>query len=66
MARKSAAVPAKEQLESAAVFTKEQLEASEEFRNQRDLVKAILKDGVPYTKEEATCLLNEFMERTVN
>ncbi len=51
---------------NTAVFTKEQLVGSEEFRDQRDLVIAILKDDVPYTKEEASRLLNEFMERTVN
>lgn len=51
---------------SAAVFTKEQLVGSEDFHDQRDLISAILEDGESYTKEEATRLLNEFMERTVN
>lgn len=50
----------------AAVFTKEQLVGSEEFRDQRDLISAILEDGEYYNKEETTRLLNEFMERTVN
>lgn len=34
------------------VYTRDQLEKSERFRNQRDLIRALLEDGKAYSMRE--------------
>lgn len=58
--KKPAASAAKE-----PVFSKESLLKSKRFRDQRDLVSAVLEDGAEYTIEEAENLITEYMKGKV-
>jgi spore coat polysaccharide biosynthesis protein SpsF (cytidylyltransferase family) len=51
--------------DSEPAFTKEQLVASADFRDQRDLVAAVLEDGKSYTKGQAEDLVDRFMKGKV-
>lgn len=58
----------KEPAASAATepkFTKEVLVKSKKFKDKRDLVSAILEDGVEYTVEEAEKEIEKFMKGKV-
>lgn len=50
---------------SAPRYTKQQLAASAGFRNQRDLVSALLEEGQRYTVSEADRIVREFMKGRV-
>ena len=47
-------------------FTKNALVSSKRFRNERDLVFALLKDGVFYTISEVEAKITEYMKGKVN
>lgn len=47
-------------------FTKEVLVKSKWFSDKRDLVSAVLKDGVEYTITEADAMIEKFMKGKVN
>lgn len=46
-------------------FTKEALVNSKRFRNERDLVSALLKDDVEYTISEVDRMVAKFMKGKV-
>lgn len=46
-------------------FTKEMLVNSKRFRKNRDLVSAILEDGVEYDIEEVEAMVAKYMKGTV-
>lgn len=46
-------------------YTKAQLLGSERYRNRRDLLGALLKDGEAYTIEDADALLANYMKGKV-
>lgn len=46
-------------------FTKEQMLASAKYRNQRDLVEALLDAGKKYTVEMVDKLIDDFMKGKV-
>ena len=46
-------------------FTKEALMNSRRFRNERDIVSALLKDGVEYTVPEVDSMITEYMKGKV-
>lgn len=46
-------------------FTKETLVNSKRFRNERDLVSALLKDGVEYTVSEVDAMIMKYMKGKV-
>lgn len=46
-------------------YTKEQLIGSERYRNRRDLLGALLKDGEVYTLHDADTLLSNYMKGKV-
>jgi len=58
--KKSAVTTAKE-----PTFTKEALMNSRRFRNERDIVSALLKDGVEYTVPEVEDMITEYMKGKV-
>ena len=47
-------------------FTKVSLMNSKRFRNERDIVSALLKDGVEYTISEVDGMITEYMKGKVN
>ena len=47
-------------------FIKEALMNSRRFRNERDLVSALLKDDVEYTVPEVDSMITEYMKGKVN
>ena len=47
-------------------FTKEALMNSRRFRNERDLVSALLKDDVEYTVSEVDAMIAKYMKGKVN
>lgn len=49
----------------APVFEKKQLAECQDFREQADLVNALLEDGKLYTKDEARRLVNKFLKGQV-
>ena len=49
----------------APAFEKKQLAACQDFREQTDLVNALLEDGKLYTKDDAKCLVNKFLKGQV-
>lgn len=49
----------------APAFEKKQLAACQDFREQTDLVNALLEDGKLYTKDEAKRLVNKFLKGPV-
>lgn len=49
----------------ALVFEKKQLAECQDFREQADLVNALLEDGKLYTKDEARRLVNKFLKGQV-
>lgn len=49
----------------APAFEKKQLAACQDFREQTDLVNALLEDGKLYTKDEARRLVNKFLKGQV-
>jgi hypothetical protein len=53
----------KKQIEPA--FTKEALVNSNRFRNERDIVSAILKDGEEYTVRQVEGAIAKYMKGTV-
>lgn len=57
----TAAVPAK----TATKFSKGQLLGSERFKERRDALGALLKDGETYTVEEAEKILGDYMKGQV-
>lgn len=58
--KKSAASAAKE-----PTFTKESLLNSKRFRNERDLVSALLIDGKEYTISEVEGMITKYMKGMV-
>lgn len=48
-----------------AKFTKEVLVNSKRFRNERDLVSALLKDDVEYTISEVDIMIQKYMKGKV-
>lgn len=58
--KNSAASAAKE-----PVFTKESLVNSKRFRNERDLVSALLEDGAEYTVSEVENKIAEYLKGKV-
>lgn len=48
-----------------ARYTKDQLIRSEKYRNQRDLVAALLKDENVYSLTEVEEIMNQFMKGKV-
>lgn len=60
MAVKNGAIEA-----DAPVFEKKQLAGCQDFREQADLVNALLEDGKLYTKDEARRLVNKFLKGQV-
>jgi hypothetical protein len=50
---------------SVARYTKDQLILSERYRNQRDLLSALLDDGKVYSVTEAEEIMNQFMKGRV-
>lgn len=46
-------------------FTKDSLVHSKRFRNERDLVFALLEDGVEYTVSEVEEMITNYMKGTV-
>lgn len=51
--------------EAAARYTKKQLAGSERYRNQGDLISALLEEGKLYTVAEADEALKGFMKGRV-
>ena len=47
------------------VFTKNALVNSKRFRENRDLVSALLKDGVEYTVSEVEVMITKYMKGKV-
>lgn len=47
-------------------FTKASLVNSKRFRNERDIVSALLKDDVEYTISEVEGMITEYMKGKVN
>lgn len=47
-------------------FTKDALVNSKRFRNERDIVSALLKDGVEYTISEVEAMIAKYMKGKVN
>ena len=58
--KKTAASAAKE-----PAFTKEALMNCKRFRNERDLVSALLKDDVEYTVSEVVDMIADYMKGKV-
>ena len=46
-------------------FTKEALVNSKRFRNERDIVSALLEDGVEYTVSEVEEMITEYLKGEV-
>lgn len=46
-------------------FSKESLLNAKQFQNKRDIVSALLKDGVEYTVEEVEAVIMEYMKGEV-
>jgi len=46
-------------------FTKEALMNSRRFRNERDIVSALLKDNVEYSVPEVDSMITEYMKGKV-
>ena len=46
-------------------FTKEALVNSKRFRDERDIVSALLEDGVEYTISEVETMIMEYMKGKV-
>jgi arginine repressor len=46
-------------------FTKESLVNSKRFRNERDIVSALLKDDVEYTVSEVADMIADYMKGKV-
>ena len=46
-------------------FTKAQLKACAQFRERRDLIEALLRDGENYTKGEAEKRIEQFLKGRV-
>lgn len=46
-------------------FSKESLLKSERYKNQRDVLNALLKDDVAYTIQEVDKLVNSFLKKEV-
>ena len=55
----------KTETKQETVFTKEQILASKKYKNRRDVLGAILKDGASYTLEQVDSLLEKFMKGKV-
>ena len=51
--------------EKELTFTKEALVNSKRFRNERDIVFALLKDGVEYTISEVETMIEKYMKGKV-
>lgn len=47
------------------VFSKDSLLNSKRFRDNRDIVSALLEDGVEYTISEVETMIAEYMKGTV-
>lgn len=48
-----------------SVFTKEALVNSKRFRNERDIVSALLNDGEEYAISEVESMITEYMKGKV-
>ena len=48
-----------------SMFTKEALVNSKRFRNERDIVSALLNDGEEYTISEVEGMITEYMKGKV-
>ena len=51
--------------ETKTLFSKEQLLSSERFRNRRDILNALLKDGESYSFEDADSKINQYLKGKV-
>jgi len=49
----------------APVFSKEQLVASKTYRDYRDALGVVLKDGEYYSREQVKNLLDEFLNTPI-
>ncbi len=47
-------------------YTKEELKLSERFKERKDCVEALLKDGKEYSIGEAEKIIDKFMKGSVN
>jgi hypothetical protein len=61
MATKKASTSTKE-----PKFTKESLLNAKRFRNERDLISALLEDGVEYTISEVEEMITNYLKGKVN
>lgn len=63
-------MPVKKKSAASAVqepkFSKESFLTSKRFRDERDLVSAVLEDGVEYTASEVEEMIAKFMKGKVN
>lgn len=50
---------------AVASFTKAQIYNSKRFREEKDLIMAILENDKSYTIEEADCLIKEYKGKAV-
>jgi hypothetical protein len=55
----------KQKIAQEPVFTKDALVNSKKFRNERDLLSAILKDDVEYTISEVEEMIMKYMKGKV-
>ena len=46
-------------------FTKSQLSAAKRYRNEQDLINALMEDGKTYTLDEANDLINTYLKGSV-
>lgn len=51
--------------DTAACFMKAQLESSERYREQRDLIAALLEDGKAYTLDETDNKIKKYLKGKV-
>lgn len=65
MAEKKKMPAAAEPVRKENRFLKEQLIASERFREKKDILNALLADGMEYTASEAEGLIEKYMKGKV-
>ncbi|MCC8014922.1 MAG: hypothetical protein LIO87_06965 [Eubacterium sp.] len=63
MEEENAANEVKELKKAENRFSKDALLKSRLFREQRDILSAVLKDGEDYSKEEAQKLIKNYLEK---
>lgn len=55
----------KEASDNVQRFTKKALYESKKYREQKDLLEALLDDNTEYSHEEADTLINEYLNKEV-